>query len=43
LRSHRLRAGSTLGISNEALGGEVVVSVDEGVTLVVIPDAEVLS
>ena len=43
LRQHRVELGSTLGLSNEALGGDVVISVDEGVALVVLPHAEVLT
>lgn len=43
LSRHRLTAGSALGVSNEALGGGVVVTVHEGTALVIIPEAEVLT
>lgn len=43
LDRHVLAAGSALGVSNEALGGGVVVTVHEGSALVIIPEAEVLT
>lgn len=43
LHRHRLPFGSTLGVSNEALGGEVEITVHEGRVVVVLPDAEDLT
>ena len=35
-----LAAGTSRGISNEALGGEVEIEVDDGLVMVLVPDAE---
>jgi thiamine pyrophosphokinase len=39
LDHHRLEAGSTLGVSNESLGGEVEITVHEGRAVVILPNA----
>lgn len=42
LERFELREGTALGVSNVALGGDVVVTVHEGSALVIVPEAEVL-